>query len=76
VSVEIDAEATKGFRHRVARPVGNGRDLPAAKILDYEALQEIVDLIRLEAQVQARPVGHRAVMLEVADAAGVEHDVG
>ena len=75
IAVQIDAEAAERFGHGIARTVGDGRDSAATEVLHDQTLQHVVDLVRMQAEVELRSVVHRAVMLKIPHAAGIEHDL-
>ena len=71
---QIDAETTKGFHDRIARPVPDYRYVSPAAILHHQTLQHIVDLVDRKSEIDATISVHRPIMLEVSHAAGIEQD--
>ncbi len=73
---QVDAEALERLGDRVARVVGHRRDLAAVEVLDDQALEQVVDVVGLEAEVEPGVPLDLAVALEVADATRVEDQCG
>ena len=60
---------------RVLRGIRHHADVPAVEVLQDEALEDVVDLRGLEAQFAPGVAADRALVLEIADAAGKEDDL-
>ncbi len=73
VARDVDLEAAQRLGDRVLARVGDRRDLPVVEVLEDEALEDVVDLLRLEPQLGRAVAPDGAEVLEVADAAGEEH---
>ena len=55
--------------------IGHGRDLPTAEVLYDQTFQHVVDLVRMETELELCAVVYGTVMLKIPYVAGIEHDL-
>ncbi len=75
IVADIDLERGERLRQGILRGVGHNTHATTIEVLKDEALEDVVDLRRLEAQFRRGVAAQTALMLEKADAAGEKHDL-
>ncbi|OPZ84474.1 MAG: hypothetical protein BWY76_01826 [bacterium ADurb.Bin429] len=73
---EINGVGGQRFADGVAGTIGNSAHLAAVEVHKHQRLEQIVDLFGFERERHHIIAGDAAGALQVADAAGIEHDVG
>ena len=73
-TAQIHLKTLERMRQRLLAAVRDGGDFPAVEVFEQEALENVVDLLGLEVKFGITVPFDGAIMLEIPDAAGVEHD--
>src|SRR5262249_24409437 len=72
---QVDAEALQRLGDRVARAVGDRHHAAAVAVLHHHALEQVVDVIHLEAKIDLGLSVNLSITLEVADPTRVEDNL-
>jgi hypothetical protein len=76
IAGQVDGERAQRLLDGRLAVVVDGADVPAPLVFQDHALQEVVDVLHRKRQVDAGVALDLAFALEIADAAGKEHDLG